>query len=166
MIKRIFIIALFITCTSAVFAQPNNNLIRLSEPAYETEKYELFGEPIKESDFQPAVRLAEIVDSKQKEGPVKLVTTVAQVCQKKGCFFIARDENYTARITFKEYGFFIPTDSEGKEVVLVGEFSVKTLSEDQAKHFAEDAGENPGKISGDQKEYSVVASSIIVPKSK
>lgn len=88
-----------------------------------------------------------------------------QICQKKGCFFVAQDQNYMVRVTFKDYGFFIPTDSQGKEVVLIGDFSVKTLSDEQARHYAEDSGNDPGAVSGEQKEYSVVATSIVVPKS-
>ena len=97
---------------------------------------------------------------------ITLKTTVSEVCNKKGCFFIAQDGDYTARITFKDYSFFIPTDSKGKEVVLVGDFSMNTLSEEQAKHYAEDAGKDSESITGEQKEYSVVATSVVVPKSK
>lgn len=164
--KSLFVIILLVIWAGSLFAQSNSEVIRLSEPVYETEEFEVFGEKIDASAIKSAQRLTEIIDSPQKEGPVKLITTVAQVCRKKGCFFFASDKNYTARITFKDYGFFIPTDSEGKEVVLVGKFSEKILSEEQAKHFAEDAGKNPDEISGEQKEYSVVATSVVIPKQK
>lgn len=164
--KKILVFIGIILWSGTVFAQTNNEAIRLSEPVQETSEYEVFGGDVDQSEFQSPSTLTEIINSGQAEGSVAMVTSVARVCQKKGCFFIAQDENYSARVTFKDYGFFIPTDSQGKEVVLVGDFSVKTLSEEQARHYAEDAGENPEKISGDQKEYSVVATSILVPKSK
>ncbi|HAW79975.1 MAG TPA: DUF4920 domain-containing protein, partial [Balneola sp.] len=66
----------------------------------------------------------------------------------------------------KDYGFFIPTDSQGKEVTIIGELTKKTLSEEQAKHYAEDAGKNSENIKGEQEEYSIVASTIILYKEK
>jgi hypothetical protein len=158
--KKTVLLLLIILFPAITFAQ---DVIRLSEPVQETEAYEVFGSEIEVETLEP-VTLSEVVDG--EPGEITLVTSVKEVCAKKGCFFVAQDGDVTARITFKDYGFFIPTDSQGKEVVLVGDFSVKTLSEDQAKHYAEDAGEDPDKIEGEQKEYSVVATSIIVPKTK
>ena len=66
---------------------------------------------------------------------------------------------------FKDYGFFVPTDSGGKTVTLVGTFSKKVITEAQAKHFAEDAGEDPSKVTGDRTEYAIVATSVVVPRS-
>ncbi len=162
--KKILLLASILLWSGTILAQNRGDVIRLSEPVYETEQYEVFGDDVDRDKFQSAATLSEIIESDQSEGVITLKTSVAQVCRKKGCFFIAQDENYTARVTFKNYGFFIPTDSQGKEVILVGDFSVETLSEEQAKHYAEDAGNNSGSISGEQKEYSVVASSIMVPK--
>lgn len=164
--KKILVFACIVLWNGAVFAQNSGGVIRLSEPVYETEEYEVFGADADQDQFQPAATLSEIIESDQSDGQVALKTTVAQVCQKKGCFFIAQDDHYTARVTFRDYGFFIPTDSQGKQVVLLGDFSVETLSEEQAKHYAEDAGDHPDSVTGEQEEYSVVATSIMVPKSR
>ena len=162
--KKLFLFGIALLLAAPVVAQTETEVIRLSEPVQQTEEFEVFGSEMDYENIE-AQSLTEII-STEKTGEVALVTSVAQVCQKKGCFFVAQDGENTARVTFKDYGFFIPTDSGGKEVILIGEFSVKTLSEEQAKHYAEDAGEDPEKIVGEQKEYSVVATSIIVPKSK
>ena len=162
--KKIFT-TLFLTVMSiAVFAQ-DSEVVRLSEPVQETETYEVFGSEINE--WNETESLTALIESKEdisgKE--VTLETEVAKVCQKKGCFFVANQDGYSARITFKDYSFFIPTDSQGKTVKLVGTFNVKELSEEQAKHYAEDAGEDADAIKGPQKEYSIVATSILIPKS-
>lgn len=147
-------------------------MIRLSEPVAVTDSYEIFGAEVAEWD--ETLSLAEVISATEKLGkkadveslsfdPVTIEAEVAEVCQKKGCFFIATDGENTARVTFKDYGFFVPTDSQGKKVKLVGTFSIKELSEDQARHYAEDAGKNPDEISGPQKEYSIVATSVLVP---
>ena len=87
--------------------------------------------------------------------------TVSQVCQRKGCFFVAQDGDAVARVTFVDYSFFVPTDSAGKDVTLVGTFNRKMLSEAQAQHFAEDAGQDPTKVVGPREEYSIVATSVV-----
>ncbi|MFD2532182.1 DUF4920 domain-containing protein [Gracilimonas halophila] len=158
------LILVFTVLSTALFAQ-NEEIIRLSEPVAETETYEVFGAEV--SSWNEPIALNDLISNADvftgKE--ITLETEVAEVCEKKGCFFIANDGNNAARITFKDYGFFIPTDSKGKTVKLIGTFEVKTLSEDQAKHHAEDAGENPDAIQGSQEEYSIIATSVLVPKS-
>jgi len=141
-------------------------VVRLSEPVEATEDYEVFGSRIARSD-EP-VGLAEIVaDDEANAGREVFVTAnVAKVCQRKGCFLIAQDGDAVARVTFKDYGFFVPTDSDGKQVTIVGTFDRKVLSEKQAKHYAEDAGQDPSKVVGEQAEYSIVATAVRVPKSR
>lgn len=138
------------------------DVIRLSEPVQETDEFEIFGEAIDFDSITPMLLTRAIEEDKDE---VILVTEVREVCAKKGCFFIAQDGELTARVTFKDYGFFIPTDSGGKEVILKGILSEKILTEEQAKHYAEDAGQDPDLIKGEQREYSIVATSVIVPKS-
>ncbi len=162
--KNLSAILAVLLISFSAYAQ-TNEVIRLSEPVQVTETHEVFGAEV--AQWSEARTLAEIVESGKKfEGKtVTIETDVAEVCQKKGCFFVANDGSYSARITFKDYGFFMPTDSKGKKVKLVGTFEVKELTEEQAKHYAEDAGENPDAIKGSQKEFSIVATSIMVPKS-
>lgn len=84
----------------------------------------------------------------------------------KGCFFILENETATeqARISFKEYSFFIPANTAGSRVKLNGTFDVKTISEEDAKHYAKDAGEDPDTINGTQKEYTLTATSVVIYK--
>lgn len=161
--KNLFFTLAIVLVSTLVSAQTYTEVIRLSEPVQETEKFEVFGENIDVKSLK-TLSLSEIIEGKSEDSQVILKTSVAEVCAKKGCFFVAQDGDYSARITFKDYSFFIPTDSQGKEVVLIGEFSVKTLSEEKAKHYAEDAGKDPEAIKGEQKEYSIVATSVVVPK--
>jgi len=155
---------------AALFALPalaadQDGVIRLSEPVEVTDSYEVFG-----ATFEPTgepVALAEIIanDDAYADKEVYVKTRVAKVCQKKGCFLVAQDGDKMARVSFKDYGFFVPTDTGGKTVTLVGTFSKKTISEAQAKHFAEDAGEDPSKVTGERTEYAIVATSVVIPRS-
>ena len=50
------------------------------------------------------------------------------------------------RVTFKDYGFFIPTNSQGFPIVMDG---VATLSEtdvETLRHFAEDQGKSKEEV--------------------
>jgi len=162
--KKLFSIVLALIISTSVYAQ-DAEVIRLSEPVQESETHEVFGAEV--SEWSNAVSLTALISEADKfsSKEVTLETEVAQVCEKKGCFFVASEGENSVRITFKDYGFFIPTDSKGKKVKLVGMFEMKTLSEGQAKHYAEDAGAEPDEIEGEQQEYTIVATSVMVPKS-
>lgn len=150
------------TAAPAVLA---GEVIRLSEPVQSGEGYEVFGAPVEgAADALPLAQIIAAGDDYAGQ-QVKATATVAQVCQKKGCFFVAQDGAAVARVTFMDYSFFVPTDSGGKDVTIVGTFNRKVISEAQAKHFAEDAGEDPAAVTGPREEYSIVATSVVVPTS-
>lgn len=135
---------------------------RLSEPVAVTDTHETFGAMLP-NEGTP-LSLAELIDNDEKyqDKEVLVTTRIAKVCQKKGCFFIATEGAATARISFKDYGFFVPTDAGGKEVLLLGTFSRTTVSEKEAEHFASDLGETTA--SPEQFQYSIVASAVQIPK--
>jgi len=103
-------------------------------------------------------------NDKYQDQEVLLATRIAKVCQKKGCFFVAQDGAATARVSFKDYGFFIPTDSGGKDVILLGTFSRKNVSKEEAEHYAKDLGETADS-SPERFQYSIVASAVKIPRS-
>ncbi len=159
----VIILFVFLPFTS-ITAQ--DEVVRLSEPVDQTEAYEIFGSTLNLDENVEIVSLDEAIDMIGSEEEVFIKATIKQVCAKKGCFFIAEGEQSEARVTFVDYSFFIPTNSTGKEVVFRGNIEEKILSTAQAKHYAEDAGEDPDQITAEQKEYAIVASSIRIPKSK
>ena len=88
---------------------------------------------------------------------------VSAVCQSKGCWMTFVEGDKTVRVTFKDYGFFVPKDIGGKTVVVEGVFKVKTIPEATAKHYAEETpGGKPDAIKGDQKELSFEATGVEV----
>ena len=137
---------------------------RLSEPVEVTASHEVFGSTLPETGTP--LSLADLMKDDQKylDQEVLVATRIAKVCQKKGCFFVAQEGPSTARVTFKDYGFFIPTDSSGKNVVLLGTFSRKSVSKEQAEHYAADLGET-AKSTPEKFEYSIIASAIKIPRS-
>ncbi|MEM1111242.1 MAG: DUF4920 domain-containing protein [Pseudomonadota bacterium] len=137
-------------------------VVRLSEPVEVGEGYEVFGAPM--PDKRAAPSLVERIESGKfsSNESLRVSTQIAQVCQKKGCFFIASEGDAWARVTFRDYGFFLPTDSTGKAVTLEGELSTRLLSPEEAAHYAADLGEDPDTAEVPGFEYNIVATSIIV----
>lgn len=139
-----------------------DDVIRLSEPVASTATHETFGAPLPDGKAIPLSQaVAEMAENVSE--PVVVETEVVKVCQKKGCFFLARDGDTTARVKFKDYGFFIPTDSGGKTVTLAGTLARVEVSPEQAAHFASDAGEDPETASAGF-EVRVTATSVRIPR--
>ena len=92
---------------------------------------------------------------------MKTEGVVSAVCQEKGCWMVLKSGDQSVRVTFKNYGFFVPIDSAGATAVMEGVFSVKTIPEAKAKHYAGETPDGkPDAIRGDQKELSLVASGV------
>jgi hypothetical protein len=70
------------------------------------------------------------------------------------------------RVTFKDYGFFVPKEGmEGKEVVFEGVAKRKVTDVDMLKHFAEDAGKSQEEIDAitePKVELTFVANGVII----
>lgn len=138
--------------------------VRLSEPVVVTDEYETFGEPLPASG--KVLSLAELLSGADEYlgQTVQVDTRIAQVCQKKGCFFIAQEGATTARVSFKDYGFFVPSDSSGKRVRLAGVLQRQNVSTGDAQHMNEDLGTADERIVPGPT-FSIVASAVRIPRS-
>ncbi len=128
----------------------------------------VYGENFDYKDVKSGTELLELYDALQTDNSavVQLKATVSSVCQVKGCWMkIELADGEEARVTFKDYGFFVPTDLVGKQVVVNGVARIDMISEEDQKHYAEDAGmsaEEIKKIQGSQKSYSLVAEGVVL----
>lgn len=96
----------------------------------------------------------------------KISGKVTDVCQEKGCWMkIERSNGEKVMVKFKDYGFFMPKNIVGKEVVLDGEAVIKEVSVKQQQHYAKDAGkseEEIKKITRPKKELQFIAKGVLV----
>jgi len=140
----------------------SGDVVRLSEPVEATETHETFGSPLPEQPDE--ISLATLLDNglQYLDQAIVVRTRVAQVCQAKGCFFIAQDGAHAARVSFKDYSFFVPSDISGRTVTLAGSLVRRELSEEQAAHLNDDAGGSDVVRAGAQ--YEIVATSVRVPR--
>ncbi|MFN3197420.1 MAG: DUF4920 domain-containing protein [Bradymonadia bacterium] len=79
---------------------------------------------------------------------VRVKGKISKVCQAKGCWMAIKtaDGKQSARITFKDYAFFVPKDVAGRECSVEGVVELKALSEAARAHFAKDEGTTIDKV--------------------
>jgi hypothetical protein len=114
----------------------------------------------------PAVKLADLLAKPQTHDgkTVLLEGQVRKACERKGCWMelaTAQDaKGPGVRVTFKDYGFFVPLDSAGSMARVEGTVKVAELSEDRAKHYESEGAIVPRGSDGKPREVQLVASGV------
>lgn len=118
----------------------------------------------------PAVKLADLL-AKPQEHSGKTVLVEGQVrkaCEKKGCWMelaTATDaKGPGVRVTFKDYGFFVPTDSQGAKATVEGVVEMTAVSEEDAKHLEGEGATIPRNKEGKPQELRIVATGVELRK--
>ena len=111
--------------------------------------------------------IAEIGKSESVNTKVK--AKVKAVCQAKGCWMtlVSDDPTNTDEVfvKFKDYGFFMPLDIAGKEVIVEGKAYKEVTTVAELQHYAEDEGKSPeeiAKITEPEEELKFMADGVIV----
>lgn len=119
----------------------------------------------------PAVALAELLKNPaQYNGKTVAVSdaTVRRACEKKGCWMelasAATDKGPGVRVTFKDYGFFVPLDSAGRKAKVEGVVKVASLSEATAKHYEAEGATVPRGADGKPSEIQLEATGVELRK--
>jgi hypothetical protein len=97
---------------------------------------------------------------KPEDGKTVLVEgVVRRACSRMGCWMeLAPAEGGAGvRVTFKDYGFFVPTDSAGAKARVQGRLQVSQLSPEQAEHMRSEGG---SMAAGAQREVQLVATGV------
>jgi hypothetical protein len=98
----------------------------------------------------------------------KVYGKVSGVCQVKGCWMTIVSDDPKAPnmfVKFKDYGFFMPLDLAGKNVVMKGSAYREVTSVDELKHYAEDEGKSAAeiaKITQPKEELKFMASGVMI----
>ena len=123
----------------------------------------VFGENIEKNKVMSKKELISLYDHDSKFD-AKFEATVVDVCQMKGCWMrLDLGDNKKVMVSFKDYGFFVPKDISGKNVIVSGEAFKKTISIDELKHYASDRGESKDIIASIDKPeivYSLIANGV------
>lgn len=136
-----------------------------SEATKTDTKEEKYGAEI---TLENAIAVSEIpaLLAKQDSAEIKVIGKIGECCQKKGCWMkVPISEDQEMFVRFKDYGFFVPMDSEGKEIVMEGLVKKEVIPMAQLRHYAEDAGkskEEIEKITEDEIKITFMATGVII----
>jgi uncharacterized protein DUF4920 len=97
-----------------------------------------------------------------KDGDVITTGTVRRACSRKGCWMeLAQGEDPGCRVTFKDYGFFVPTDSAGAQARVQGRLETQEIPAGRVRHLeAEGAQFAAKKPDGSATEVTLIASAV------
>lgn len=166
--KRIWIVALvlgtFFACQNkgdeSANGSPETETIESNAPSMAH-----FGNEINEVDAKPVNEALALLAGGDSIA-AKITGTIDKVCQAKGCWMtMAYGEGESMRVTFRDYGFFVPKDVDGKEAVVEGTLYMETTSVEDLQHFAEDEGlseEEIAAITEPETALTFVADGVII----
>ena len=117
-----------------------------------------------------AIPLATVLENPEAytKDAVVVEGVIAAACTRKGCWMqlapSAEEAARSVRVTFKDYGFFIPLDAQGMNARAEGVAVVKTLSKADADHLEEEGAKLTRKEDGTALEVSFVANGVELRK--
>lgn len=124
-----------------------------------------FGEKINEEGAISGNELLKMLE-KAKSVDTKLTATINSVCQMKGCWMtVDLGDGQQMRVTFKDYGFFVPKGAGGRTAVIQGTASKEIVSVETLRHYALDEGKSKEEIMAIKEpitEYSFEAVGVII----
>ncbi len=111
-------------------------------------KGQVYGDKVKEKGAKDIAQLpVALQKDADKKIDTKLKAKVIDVCPKKGCWMnLYIDDSTTAFVKMKDYGFFVPLDIAGKEIVIDGVAYIEETSVEELRHYAEDAKKSKEEI--------------------
>jgi hypothetical protein len=159
----IVMIALMIGCNENKKQEEQVNEVEETAMTYQS-----FGEEISDNG---TISKAEIIETYKNLKPgdtvaVKFTSQVKEVCQNKGCWMRMDLGDNEAMVKFKDYGFFMPKDIAGQDVIVDGVAFVEEMSVEDQKHYAEDAGKSKDEIDAivePKRTLSFISSGVLIP---
>jgi hypothetical protein len=124
-----------------------------------------FGEPVSAAE-KPMPVAAVLAAPDRFQGPPLLVEgKVRKACSRKGCWMelaeAADPKAPGCRVTFKDYGFFVPTDSAGSSARVQAQLETRTLRPTMVAHLEREGATFAHKASdGSAREVSLVATGV------
>lgn len=124
----------------------------------------LFGDALSGA---PRAELKDVLQTPNRfsETPILVEGHVRRACSKKGCWMeLATSKEPGApacRVTFKDYGFFVPTDSAGASARLEGRVTLRRVEKNLVSHLEAEGATFTGKAEdGTVDEVRIVATGV------
>lgn len=111
-----------------------------------------------------AIPMAAVLEKPEAytEQAVVVEGIIQNACETRGCWLqlAPKAGDHGVRVTFKDYGFFVPLDSKGMNARAEGVTVVKTLSKEDADHLEGEGAKLNRNADGTAKEVSFVANGV------
>jgi len=125
-----------------------------------------FGEKINAKGSVAVAKIPKMLQGKDSIATVKVSGKVIEACKKKGCWMtMDMGGERKLLVRFKDYGFFVPKDSDGKVATIEGKVKKEVIDVATLRHYAEDAGkskEEIEKITQPEEKYTFEAVGVII----
>lgn len=151
---NISLVILLFSCNGSSSTQENSS-----------NDFEIYGEEISPKDAIASEDFFNVF-TEGDSIELKIKGTVQDVCTKKGCWMtmtIGEDEEMMVR--FKDYGFFVPLNCDGRTAIVEGWAYKDGLSVEELKHYAFDAGKTEEEINAiteAEVSYTFMAKGVIL----
>lgn len=168
--KKALIILALIGVT--VGCKNENKEVKEMDQTVETEKiainYQSFGDKISDESVLTEAEMVQKFESLTLGDTinVKFISEVKEVCQKKGCWMKLDMGEDETMVRFKDYGFFMPKDISGRDIIVSGKAYVEVMSVKDQQHYAEDGGKSPEEIAAitePKRTLALEASGVLLP---
>lgn len=134
--KKIIALVAIAVAVFATNAQAQHKPTEESKATPSAVKGQVYGDNIPE---KKVVKGKDFVKKLDGENPVQMQVkgTVTGVCKARGCWItVDLGNDKEVFVKMKDYGFFMPMDAMGKEVLLSGEGFVETISVEELRENA------------------------------
>ena len=150
------------------FGNAQNKKVTSIESSYNASGYSGFGKKIIPDDAISTIELSKAYENLHLSDSLqtKFRARVTDVCKVKGCWMKLRlEDGAEAMVRFKDYGFFMPKDIIGHEVVVNGQAFIEEMTVSDQIHYAKDGGSSEAdiaKITNPRKTYGFEADGVLL----
>jgi hypothetical protein len=126
-----------------------------------------YGQPLAAAETLPVSNLVSKPDGYAGKA-ITVEGTVRSACTNKGCWLelaengtSGKDAPAGCRVTFKDYGFFVPTNSAGSKARVQGTFELATVPASRVRHLESEGATFANKQpDGTARELRLVATGV------
>ena len=159
----LFVVATLVACNQTENPVQSTDTTRATSEGF---SYATFGTAFTEEGVLTTNQLQELVQGKDSLQAV-VTAEIVECCQSKGCWMdVKLADNSTMKVTFRDYGFFMPVeDLKGRTVVFTGTAKREVTTVDDQRHYAKDAGKTDAEIAAittPKEELKFVADGVIL----
>lgn len=132
---------------SMTSCKENKNSIK--EIQNENVTYLSYGDKITdENSVSKEIMAKEFEDLKKGDTiDMKFSSNINEVCKTKGCWMrLDLGGEKETMVKFKGYSFFVPLNSDNRDVIVEGRAFVTEISVEELQHYAKDAGKSDEEI--------------------